>query len=687
MRFMASPNPERQTPICLFVLGILLLIGMTEADIRPAAAFPGDLDSTFNGTGWATITDFDRGNALVIQGDGKIVQGGGYDFLLARYESDGALDGSFGTAGKVITPISSQGQVNALALQTDGKILAAGYEVIAGISSAVLVRYETDGSVDASFGTAGKVIVDLFSSESFEAVGVQDDGKIVAAGRADTGFNNDLLLIRYSSSGAPDPSFGVGGVVSTDMGGINEIVHDMKVLSDGRIVVAGRTGNDFVLAVYLSDGTLDSTFGTGGSVITDLGGEGDEAFALIVQGDGKIVAAGAAGGTTFPYVTDFAAARYLSDGSLDASFGTGGVQTIDFGGGSDVAYAALLQSDDKIVLAGGRGSICGSDFLLVRLKTDGNLDPSFGDSGRLLVDFDSTGDYAFAAALQPDGKIVVGGTTETYSQITPNGCTYTNAFSLTRLEGGSVNADLSIVKSASPNPAVAGTTLTYTLDALNGGPDAVNHVTITDALPAGFNFSSSSATQGGCTANGGTVTCDLGILGSGGSATATITVIPGADGLITNTASISGSNEDPDAANNSDSVTTSVTPVADLYVTKTASSDSISVGEEYIYTLAVTNGGPSPAMNATLTDTLPDGVAFSSVTTSTGTCSESGGVVSCGLGTLSKAPPSRLRSRSYRLPRVSSLIRPLFLQEWKIRYQETIRTPWLLPWCPLRIFP
>ncbi|MBI2337080.1 MAG: hypothetical protein HYU97_10030 [Deltaproteobacteria bacterium] len=242
--------------------------------------------------------------------------------------------------------------------------------------------------MDTTFGTGGLVTTD-FSGSSLDQASemvLQSDGKIVVGGYSDAGGSNDFALARYSSDGSLDTTFGTGGLVTTDFSGSSDDqARQMVLQSDGKIVVGGYSdaggSGDFALARYSSDGSLDTTFGTGGLVTTDFSGSSlDQAGPVVLQSDGKIVVGGYsdAGGSN-----DFALARYSSDGSLDTTFGTGGLVTTNFSGSSsDVAIATVLQSDGKIVV-GGISSAGGSiDFALARYGSDGSLDTTFGTGGR-----------------------------------------------------------------------------------------------------------------------------------------------------------------------------------------------------------------------------------------------------------------------------------------------------------------
>ncbi len=192
-----------------------------------------------------------------------------------------------------------------------------------------LAARAASGDLDATFGTGGKVTTD-FAGNDDEAHGiaVQADGKLVTVGVAKTSRSNDFALARYNPNGSLDATFGTGGKVTTDFAGNDDAAFAVVLQSDGKIVVAGEAktsrNQDFALARYNANGSLDATFGTGGKVMTDFNGDDDAAFALVLQPDGKLVAAGEAKTSRNQ---DFALARYNANGSLDATFGTGGKVT------------------------------------------------------------------------------------------------------------------------------------------------------------------------------------------------------------------------------------------------------------------------------------------------------------------------------------------------------------------------
>ncbi|MEU0401486.1 calcium-binding protein [Streptomyces sp. NPDC006197] len=368
-----------------------------------ALAAPGDLDPTFDTDGKVT-TDFggsDIAFAVAVQPDGKIVTAGrsGATFVLSRYNGDGSLDPTFDTDGKVTTDFGGGGaQAFAVTVQTDGKIIAAG--TTAPGAAFALARYNTDGSLDSTFDTDGKVITDFGDLDEAYAVKTQADGKIIAAGRTGATF----ALARYDSDGSLDTTFDTDGKVTPDFGA-GSAARALAVQADGKIVAAGEAlggapdNPDFGLARYNSDGSPDLAFGTDGEVTTEfISGTGERANGVAVQADGKIVAAGFSDGR-------FALARYTTGGALDPSFDTDGKVTTSVTGVNDRVDGMAVQADGKIVAVGaGNG-----DFALARYNGDGSLDNSFSTDGKVTTDFGTANDEGLATALQTDGKIVVAG--------------------------------------------------------------------------------------------------------------------------------------------------------------------------------------------------------------------------------------------------------------------------------------
>ena len=434
-----------------FIRGCVLGVCVLMLCAQSAHALPGDLDTTFGDNGFAFVgfgdvgLDFSRANAVATQADGKIVVAGdartsgiNFDqtaFGLARFNNDGTLDSTFGSGGRVQTTFDAFNVAAAVAIQSDGKIVVAGFAAASTAGTAVrslaLARLTSTGELDSSFGTGGKKTVSIGAGGEVSAMKIQTDGRIVVAGTVRrTGTGADFLLVRFLSNGALDTSFGqttqfpnLSGSVSTDFGG-EDRANAMAIQSDGKIVVAGVTefagDSAFAVARYGSNGLIDSTFGGFGRVVTNFvsndhgGSTGDAAFGVAVQGDGKIVVAGRAETDTGLARTDIALARYNTNGTLDTTFGTGGKVTTALVAGdpqraNDVAFAVVIQPDGKIVTAGFTG-VTSQVFALVRYTANGALDTTFGSGGKVTTD--SRGRIAFDLAIQRsllEGKLVVAG--------------------------------------------------------------------------------------------------------------------------------------------------------------------------------------------------------------------------------------------------------------------------------------
>lgn len=411
----------QQCPLLVPVTVLALAVSLLTQVVAHAA--DGDLDPTF-GTGGKQFVDFhgqtDDGWAVAIQSDGKIVVAGrstpapiAADYAVARLNVDGSLDPTFGDGGLVTTEAARFSEARAVVIQPDGKILIAGVAHSALDDDFGLARYNSDGSLDTGFGNGGLVqtrfrpIGEGTFQESVSAIVLQSDGRIVAAGVSDL----DFALARYNVDGSPDTSFGTdgNGRVVTPLGSA-ERIRGAALQADGRLVVAGGTAGDFALARYNVDGTLDTTFGSAGIVITDIGGAQDEARSVAILGDGRIVAFGT---TATGDVADFALARYNSDGSIDAAFGSGGLVTTDFANSVELAAGMALQADGRIVAVGTSSipdSPTGSDFAVARYNADGLLDSTFGSAGLVTTDMATSFDVMGGVAIQADGGIVVAGT-------------------------------------------------------------------------------------------------------------------------------------------------------------------------------------------------------------------------------------------------------------------------------------
>ena len=411
---------EMRSIVFVLVCGLLAALAVMAMAGGSTAAMSSSI------TNMMTTTD-DSAEEAVVQSDGRIVVAGtsGPDIAVVRYNADGSLDTGFGTDGIVTTDISGKDRGDAVALQSDGKILVGGSSqgLSGSASDFAVVRYNTDGSLDTGFGTGGIVTTDIFDAslnlrDEAHAISVQSNGKIVVVGWSNDNISTPeryyFAIVRLNTDGSFDTSFGSDGIVTVDAGqrrNIGELHFGYAVAlqvlgGEEKIVVAGqmatvRGGSDsaeIAIVRLNSDGTLDTGFDTDGKVLLRISPDlidKDRAFAVVTDGT-KLVVAGAAS-------VNLALVRLNSDGSLDTSFGEGDGK-VTFAGyrGVDVALA-----NGKIVVVGEQSR----DFSALRYNSDGSLDTSFGTGGIAKTDIGDveTTDNAHGMALQSDGKIVVVG--------------------------------------------------------------------------------------------------------------------------------------------------------------------------------------------------------------------------------------------------------------------------------------
>jgi uncharacterized delta-60 repeat protein len=374
-------------------------------------------DTTFGGTG--SVPQGTIPQDVALQPDGKIVTAGlrynggssnYYDFAVSRFNPNGSPDTTFGTNGTVFTDVSGQSdRAHAVVIQPNGEILVGGTGGDGPHFFWVLARYNPDGTLDTTFGNGGKLVTNPSPSGYYNELwdlALQPDGKILAAGNIDTGSDTEFAVARYNPNGSLDTYFGASGIATSHpTPGGGDRAYSVLVQPDGGIVLVGGTngGNSvshFALSRFMPWGYLDYTFGSGGTVITDIPGNYEEAFDAALQPDGKIVAVGQTDlSGSFPSVYDFALARYNANGSLDTSFGSGGIVTTNFGG-NDQAEGVALAGDGRIVVTG--GGVTKSNSTMYTVIADYNADGSLGNSylGR------NTGVQGQALAIQPDGRVV-----------------------------------------------------------------------------------------------------------------------------------------------------------------------------------------------------------------------------------------------------------------------------------------
>jgi uncharacterized delta-60 repeat protein len=477
----------------------------------------GALDTTFGGTG-VVATSLSKGgdNAYtsLLQPNGDIVTAGTTvsgshktpSFALVARKPDGSLDTAFGSSGKVITANSDNAGANLAAAQyasTDttgnaNKIVLVGN----GNSGITLARYNANGTLDTTFGTKGMVTTALNGGELSMAI-QPADGKIVVAGWYNEGsYNQAFVVLRYNANGSLDSTFGSNGeVITNPVTGHDNSINMVLVQPDGKILGGGaadydlytfpdgttRVYSEFTLVRYNSDGSLDSTFGSGGIVHTLWPGTGNGSGginSLALQSNGQIVAVGVASPSN-PGSTAWALARYNSDGTLDSTFGTGGLVTLDTSISYDFhnhgAGSVALQSNGELVVLGGASDAnLNSTFAVVTLTATGSLDTAFGGTGWVLgTDNSATSSIGIinlannSVLVQPsDGKIVVTGVRPDSSKQNAND------FAVDRYIGTTTLARIGSL-TANPEPVASGSSTALTASSITDGNAGANITQVT----------------------------------------------------------------------------------------------------------------------------------------------------------------------------------------------------------------
>jgi uncharacterized delta-60 repeat protein/uncharacterized repeat protein (TIGR01451 family) len=657
---------------------------------------------SFNPSVYNSSSLHNWGNALVKDNFGNSIQvgsaaniGSSYDFSVRVIFDDCGLDHfpdkAFGVDfGTGTGSYESYDWATSAAVDSQGRLIVAGYTSLAnpstgefsqaGPSKFAVARLIEDIfgrlSLDSTFGSGGEVVTDFGSvgtnSGFAYAAAVDSSDRVIVAGATGgpTGSGSQFAVVRYNTDGSLDSTFGNDGIVLTNFQnvGINttptfDAATALAVDGLGRIVVAGYSydqsssidsnGNtictngcpvQFALVRYNSDGSLDTTFGSSGKVVTSLSQSGtpSDSFvqALAIHSPtGNIVAAGysdANSGTRCLQLVqcasdDFAVARYLPTGGLDGSFGNGGTVLTDFSGNADQAYGVAVDIRGRTLVAGTTSSNFGSNssFGLARYLDNGALDGSFGSGGKVILNFGTsqfhaaTFDQGHALAFDGLDKILVAGSSNGQMGI----ARFINE-----------NADLSITTSASATSVLAGNLVDFTSVVTNLGPDATL-AEFENLLPLGFDFVSAVTTKGSCVQQelpspGFETDCILGDLVP--SEQVTILVTAQATETQTSVYTAKAIGNDPHIANNENQVDMTVSPAADLSVSMSGAPNPVSGGSNVTYTIIVTNDGPSPATGITLTDVLQN--TYISSGASQGSCgtvkSKGNTTLNCALGNL-----------------------------------------------------
>lgn len=370
---------------------------------------PGDQVVTTRVSGLA-----DSALAMAVQRDGKLVVVGhsgmgAQDWTVMRYDSNGALDATFGSNGIVRTAFSGgSAMANAVAVQPDGKIVAAGimFESSGSLGDFGLARYRTDGSLDPSFGSGGMVRTDVGGHDGIRALAIQPDGRLVVAGYMHSygTMTFAATVARYNPDGSLDTRFNSDGTFLASGAVLLNEASALGLQRDGKIVIAG---NGFNVVRLNRDGTPDTGFGAGGKVTADLSAESAEADALVIQPDGKILAAGMASKSNVS--GGFALARYLSNGRPDSRFGTGGTVYMERVGGIKLGQVlGLALRNGQILAAGWVSNGASMDLGVAAYRRDGTLDTRFGTGGVVTGDFTTGAGKAQAIAVIRGGLVMAG---------------------------------------------------------------------------------------------------------------------------------------------------------------------------------------------------------------------------------------------------------------------------------------
>ncbi len=397
-----------------------LIIWLLFTSFSLLKAQPGTLDSSFGVNGKVTenfATIRFGSDPIAIQADGKIVVAATFEygitqsyFVLSRFNTNGSIDSSFGSNGKVNTLFDTGYYTGAVAtcitIQNDNKILVGGYvyHPFIGPDYFAISRYMPNGNLDSTFGNNGKEVdfIGPFPKENeIFSVALQADGKIIADGNSD-----GYCVVRYKSNGILDSSFAVNGILRTQ----NMIYSGLTTVhlqSDGKIVTGENVldfstyYSNFGVTRLLPSGLYDSSFGINGQVLTDFYGNIDNLYSVAILNNGSIIAAG---GTIENAVNGsyIALVKYNINGKIDSTFGSNGKVTTKLGETGVFANKVMEQEDGKLIISGQTDA---GNVLVARFKANGTIDSSFGINGKSVFNF-SAGTYSHSAALQKDGKII-----------------------------------------------------------------------------------------------------------------------------------------------------------------------------------------------------------------------------------------------------------------------------------------
>lgn len=398
------------------VLMVLILINLLLFESTLFSQIP-YLDGSFGNHGIVShqSSTSSEVRSMALHKDGKIVAVGyandpkGDQIKMVRFLSNGILDAEFGMNSTVYMRIKDRSVPSCISIQEDQKIVVGGSftdkSKLPANSRFVLVRFNTNGSVDTSFGAKGIATITIDTLRSVAtSIAIAPDGGIVVGGEIDDRF----LVVKFTKEGKLDKTFGDEGKVITSLG-LSSHLFLLKMQSDGKILASGNAGTNsdqkFALVKYTKNGVLDSAFGDNGKVITDMGGKSGFVVAnlFVTLSDKKIMVAGAVN-------SRLGMVRYMENGAIDSSFGVSGIL---FPANYSPSIGMEVQSDGKYIFAESK-KINNYDYgwNVFRLHANGKVDSTFGTFGNYTVNIDNGNDYAQCLILQPDTKILIGGSSK-----------------------------------------------------------------------------------------------------------------------------------------------------------------------------------------------------------------------------------------------------------------------------------
>lgn len=398
---------------------LALIISLFSVTIIQAQSFP--MDSTFANNGFNLINMTTSGMGVIkvaTQANGKILMCSSknsgteaYDFSVMRFNTEGKIDSTFGQYGIAIKDLQSNSDFTQdICIQNDDKIIVVGTSGSMNNRDFAMVRFNSDGMVDQTFGNNGVVKINVMYDDIFHAVHLQPDGKILAAGTA-----NDLgYIYRFLENGTLDSMFGINGKVSISLGQTT-IIKDIATLGEDEIFVAGQiagfSADGFVTKLH-ADGSINTAFGVNGNYYVDFLNQ-EYVNTIACQNDGKILVGGAYGTMVGSGpLAELMVLRLLPDGTLDQSFNNSGILTFAFNLNTEnVCHSLVLFPSGEIFASGYTGNIYNSTSKLSvsKIKADGSLDSTFALNGKLVCDFGSSFEKAHGSLLNSENKLVVSG--------------------------------------------------------------------------------------------------------------------------------------------------------------------------------------------------------------------------------------------------------------------------------------